>query len=170
MILRDHGMSKTRKYWHEFVGFNYRMTNLQGALGCAQLERVNDFVTKKREIASTYNAILGELGSFELPPQEEWAYNGFWLYTALLKEGVTVSRDLLIEKMLRNGVETRPAFYPLHLMPPYKDYPTKSTFENSLYISKQGISFPSSVNITSDEIENIKLSLKTIMEIKEIKQ
>jgi len=168
LILRDHGMSKTKKYWHELVGFNYRMTNLQGALGCAQLERIKDFVAKKREIAGRYNAILSEFNCFELPPQEEWATCGFWLYTALLKEDAPIKRDQLIEKLLRNGVETRPAFYPMHLMPPYKDYHTKSTFENSMFISQQGISFPSSVNITEEEITNIKQALKSIIETKEL--
>jgi perosamine synthetase len=168
LVLRDHGMSKTKKYWHELVGFNYRMTNLQGALGCAQLERIEDFVAKKRALANTYNTILSEFNCFELPPQEEWAKCGFWLYTALLKKESLITRDQLIEKLLRNGVETRPAFYPMHLMPPYKDYPTKSTFENSLFISQQGISFPSSVTITEEEIDNIRQSLKAIIEIKEL--
>lgn len=169
LVLRDHGMSKTKKYWHEYVGFNYRMTNLQGALGCAQLERVTEFVSRKRELAETYNNMLGEIGSFELPPQEEWAYNGFWLYTAILKKNDTIGRDQLIEKMLRNGVEMRPAFYPLHQMPPYKNFPSKSDFKNSIYISQQGISFPSSVNITAEEIDNIRRSLRTIVDLKQIK-
>ncbi|MBS1647256.1 MAG: aminotransferase class I/II-fold pyridoxal phosphate-dependent enzyme [Bacteroidetes bacterium] len=168
LVLRDHGMSKTKKYWHEYVGFNYRMTNLQGALGCAQLERVHDFVAKKREIAAAYNRILSEFSCFELPPQESWATCGFWLYTALLKKEAPIKRDQLIEKLLRNGVETRPAFYPMHLMPPYKNYPTKSTFENAMFISEQGISFPSSVNLTQEELQNIKQALKSIIETKEL--
>ena len=67
-----------------------------------------------------------------------------------------------MEKMLKNGVETRPAFYPLHQMPPYKNYPTKSSFDNADFVSAQGISFPSSVNITEQELENIKQALQHI--------
>ena len=162
VILRDHGMSKEKKYWHDFVGFNYRMTNLQAAIGCAQLERINEFVSAKRKLADFYNKILGEIGCFVLPPQEDWAVNGYWLYTALLKKDAGISRNELMDKMLKNGVETRPAFYPLHQMPPYKNYPTKSSFENADYISEQGISFPSSVNITEQELENIKQALQHI--------
>ncbi len=169
VVLRDHGMSKQKKYWHEYVGFNYRMTNLQGALGCAQLERINEFVESKQKLAKAYNAILSDLKCFELPPEEAWAKSGYWLYTAILNKNEDMSRDSLIEKMLKNGVETRPVFYPLHEMPPYKQYPTKSTFENSKFISKQGISFPSSVNITDDEIQNIKQALQTIVRSKELK-
>jgi len=162
VILRDHGMSKEKKYWHDFVGFNYRMTNMQAAIGCAQLERINEFVEAKRKLATFYNKILGETGCFVLPPQEIWAVNGYWLYTVLLKKDAGISRDALMDKMLKNGVETRPAFYPLHQMPPYKNYPTKSSFENADYVSAQGISFPSSVNITEQELENIKQALHHI--------
>ncbi len=162
VILRDHGMSKEKKYWHDFVGFNYRMTNMQAAIGCAQLERINEFISAKRKLADFYNKILGEIGCFVLPPQEDWAVNGYWLYTVLLKRDAGISRDALMDKMLKNGVETRPAFYPLHQMPPYKDYPSKSNFENADQISAQGISFPSSVNITEQELENIKQALQHI--------
>jgi len=168
LVLRDHGMSKTRKYWHELVGFNYRMTNLQGAVGCAQLERIQYFVAKKREIASKYNVILSEFNCFEVPPQEEWATCSFWLYTVLLKEDAPIKRDELIKKLLLNGIETREVFYPIHLMPPYKDYYSKSTFKDSMIISQQGISFPSSVNITDEEIKNIQRALKSIIETKNL--
>lgn len=163
LILRDHGMSKTKKYWHDYVGFNYRMTNLQGALGCAQLERISEFVDCKRSLAKQYNEILSAFRHFELPPEESWAKCGFWLYTAVLSEDAPISRDQLIEKMLKNGVETRPVFYPLHEMPPYKNYPTKSHFKNSKLISKQGISLPSSVNITQEEVLNIRQSLEAVI-------
>ena len=162
IILRDHGMSKEKKYWHDYVGFNYRMTNLQAALGCAQMERISDFIQSKKKLANTYNEFLKTLNVFELPPEESWASCGFWLYTALLSEDAGISRNELIEKLLRNGVETRPVFYPLHEMPPYKGYPTKSDFHNSNRISKQGISLPSSVNITEQEIENISRALNAI--------
>lgn len=169
VVLRDHGMSKTKKYWHEYVGFNYRMTNLQGALGCAQLERIHEFVECKRSLAKQYNEILSAFRHFELPPEESWAKCGFWLYTAILSEKAELTRDQLIEKMLKNGVETRPVFYPLHEMPPYKNYPTKSDFKNALHISQQGISFPSSVNITKEEIDNIRQSLQAIIHDNELK-
>ena len=168
VILRDHGMSKEKKYWHDYVGFNYRMTNLQAAIGCAQLERIDEFVSAKRKLADFYNRILGDLGCFVLPPQEPWAINGYWLYTVLLKKDAGISREALMEKMLKNGVETRPAFYPLHVMPPYKDYPTKSTFENADYISAQGISFPSSVNITQSELDNLESSIQSIFQTNSI--
>jgi perosamine synthetase len=163
-VLRDHGMSKERKYWHDYVGFNYRMTNLQAAIGCAQLERINEFIDAKVKLAQFYNKILAETRCFILPAKESWATNGYWLYTAIIKENAPVSRNELMEKLLKNGIETRAVFFPLHEMPPYKNYPTKSTFENSKYISQNGISFPSSVNITQEELANISHALHAIFQ------
>ncbi len=168
MVLRDHGMSKERKYWHDYVGFNYRMTNLQAAIGCAQLERIDEFVEAKRKLATFYNKILSATGNFILPPQESWATNGYWLYTAILKDTANISRDELMDKMLKNGVETRAVFFPLHEMPPYKNYPTKSTFKNANHISAQGISLPSSVNITQEELDNMSNALHSIFKTQHI--
>jgi perosamine synthetase len=162
MVLRDHGMSKTKRYWHDHVGFNYRMTNMQAAIGCAQLERIHEFVEAKRKLAKIYNGYLEEMACFVLPPQEAWAESGYWLYTAILKEDAPISRNELMEKMMMNGVETRAVFFPLHDMPPYKKYHTNSTFENANYVSEHGISLPSSVNITDEELQNIKQALQNI--------
>ncbi|MBK6776482.1 MAG: DegT/DnrJ/EryC1/StrS family aminotransferase [Flavobacteriales bacterium] len=119
IVLRDHGMDKQKRYWHQMVGYNYRMTNVQAAIGVAQLERLDEFVQAKRNLAAVYNAGLSGINGVTLPPEEEWAFNGFWLYSCILGESFGMQRDELMEKMMRNGVETRPLFYPLHEMPPY---------------------------------------------------
>jgi perosamine synthetase len=156
MVLRDHGMSKQKRYWHDFVGFNYRMTNIQAAIGCAQLERLDEFVQLKRKMAAVYNKGLGSLKYFTLPPEKEWAFNGYWLYTTIVDEKAGVSRDELIEKLMKNGIETRPVFYPLHEMPPYRQYVRNGqTFPVTDHLSRYGISLPSSVTITNEEQQSI---------------
>lgn len=162
-VLRDHGMSKQKRYWHEFVGFNYRMTNMQAAIGCAQMERIHDFIASKRKIAQEYNTLLKPLG-FQLPPEEVWATCGFWLYTTLLTDHMNVSRDELMQKFLKNGIETRPVFYPLHQMPPYVQYKGKGDLNTSIDVSSRGISLPSSVDITPEEIRNISLAVQRIFQ------
>ncbi|MFN5182003.1 MAG: aminotransferase class I/II-fold pyridoxal phosphate-dependent enzyme [Bacteroidota bacterium] len=155
-VLRDHGMSKSKRYWHEFIGFNYRLTNMQAAIGVAQLERLNEFVNAKRKIASIYDNGLKKLDGITIPPNKDWAFNGYWLYTFLVDENFGVSRDELIEKMMKNGVETRPLFFPLHVMPPYLKYIKEGQhFPVSEKLSAFGISLPSSVNIEATEQENI---------------
>lgn len=162
-VLRDHGMSKSKRYWHEHVGFNYRLTNLQAAIGVAQLERLNEFIDAKRNIASVYNLGLSKFEGVTLPPEKDWAFNGYWLYTFLVDERFGVSRDELIDKMMKNGVETRPMFFPLHDMPPYQKYIlTNQHFPVSEKLSKQGISLPSSVNIEKREQEEVLQAVSAI--------
>ncbi len=163
-VLRDHGMSKEKRYWHDHVGFNYRMTNMQAAIGCAQMERINQFVEKKRLLAKQYNSILKESGFFELPPEETWALNCFWIYTCLVKDNALFTRDELIQKLLKNGIETRPVFYTLHQIPPYKQYVSNQKFDTSQFISDTGISFPSSVDIDQLEIDNIANAISRVVE------
>lgn len=169
IVLRDHGMDKQKRYWHQFVGYNYRMTNVQAAIGVAQLERLDTFVNAKRDLAAYYNDGLRQLGDITLPPEENWAYNGFWLYSCLVQEGFGMKRDELMEKMTRNGIETRPLFYPLHGMPPYVQYMRPGQqFEVSARLSQAGISLPSSVTITREEQDSVLNAMRAIHDTRKL--
>src|SRR5678816_3223115 len=98
LVLRDHGMSKQKRYWHDFVGFNYRMTNIQAAIGVAQLERLDEFVEAKRKMAAVFNGGLSQHKAITLPPEKDWAFNGYWLYTCIIDPKGGITRDELIEK------------------------------------------------------------------------
>ena len=149
-VLKDHGMSKTKRYWHDFVGYNYRMTNLQAALGVAQMERIEQFVQKKRAIADIYTKQFQQIEGLSLPLDSKSHYNTFWLYTIIINnEAVRI--DTLMEDLLAEGVETRPIFYPLNIMPLYQPYCKNQTFPNSKLIEGKGISLPSSTNLSLKE-------------------
>jgi perosamine synthetase len=151
-VLRDHGMNKKRRYWHDEVGYNYRMTNIQAAIGVAQFERLHEFVGTKRKIAEAYNNCLGQTGFFVLPHQQEGYVNSHWLYTALVNEHAPFDRDEVIAYLNLQGVESRPVFYPLHEMDVYKGY-TRGTYPNSQDISKRGISLPSSSSLSESDLQ-----------------
>jgi len=145
-LLRDHGMSRERKYWHEVVGFNYRMTNLQAAVGVAQLKKLDHFIARKREIAKKYAEDLQELaenGLLTLHPEMSWAKCVYWMYSILVDADV---RDNLMKFLEGNGVETRPFFVPLHKMPMYAER-SSSDFSVAEDLSCRGINLPSSVSI-----------------------
>jgi len=155
-LLRDHGMKHEKRYWHEVVGFNYRMTNLQAALGVAQLEKIDNFVRKKREIAETYNSLLKDIKGVTLPPEMPWAKNVYWMYSILIDEKeFGIKRDALMVKLAENGVETRRFFYPIHTMPPYKKYASDHNFPVADRLSSDGINLPSSVKLTKEQIQQI---------------
>jgi len=155
-MLRDQGMRSEKRYWHEIVGFNYRMTNLQAALGVAQLERIDEFVGRKRETAEEYNSLLKGIEGVTLPPQMSWAKNVYWLYSVLIdNNGYGIDRDELVQKLAEKGVETRCFFYPMHIMPPYKRYAVNRRFPIAEKLSSSGINLPSSVNLTEEEVHEV---------------
>lgn len=155
-LLRDHGMNVEKRYWHEVVGFNYRMTNLQAALGVAQLEKIDTFIEQKRKIGKLYNSLLKDARGVAPHPEMPWAKNVYWLYSILVDdETYGVSRDELMEKLAENRVETRRFFYPMHLMPPYKRYAVNCRFPITEKLSSSGINLPSSVKLTEKKIYEV---------------
>ena len=150
-ILRDHGMRPSKRYWHDEVGYNYRMTNIQAAIGIAQMESIKEKILKRKWIARKYSEYIND--NAELQSEMPWASNVYWLPTLLLKENtLTVSRDSLMVLLAKEGVESRPVFYPLNEMQPYK---SELSFPNSNYVSYHGISLPVSNTFDEEDIRFI---------------
>jgi perosamine synthetase len=163
LILRDHGMSRERRYWHEVVGFNYRMTNLQAAIGLAQLEQIELFLNKRKNLAQSYSARLKDLPGITLPPAMPWAETVCWMYSVLINaEEAGIYRDNLMLALKREGIETRPFFYPLHLMPPYLSYGQDHPVSRA--VSSRGISLPSSYKLSLAETERVADNIKKILD------
>ena len=154
-MLRDHGMQKTRRYWHAEVGYNYRLTNIQAAIGVAQFEKLDEFLAAKRHIAQTYNQTLSKHPYFQTPVERENTVNSYWLYTFMVNESAPFKRDELIEYLNKQGIETRPVFFPMHQMPPYVSFGKPEDLKVSIKISECGMSLPSSVSLTEMELAHI---------------
>jgi len=152
--LRDHGMNPKKRYWHDVIGFNYRMTNLQAALGVAQLARIGSTIHKKRKLADMYSGFLGGSDLITLPPEMPWAKNVYWLYSVLLRRA---NRKRVMRKMDRAGIELRPFFYPAHTLPPYR---TNDHLIEAERLSQQGINLPSSTKLSEKEVLYVCESLK----------
>ena len=151
-ILRDHGENPNRKYWYNVVGFNYRMTNLQAAIGVAQLGKLGEFIKAKRQLSQFYNELLKNVEGISLPPEEPWAKNVYWMYSVLIEDDYSLTRDQLIEEYGKTQIETRPFFNPIHTMPPYRSKECHPVAEK---LSKEGINLPSFVELKKEEIESI---------------
>lgn len=161
-ILRDHGMSPQKRYWHTELGFNYRMTNLQAAVGVAQMRKFDWIVKKKKNIADWYISNLSGCNGLVLPPNLSWADNVFWLFTILIDEekfGVSVCK--LAEDLKSNGIDTRPVFYPIHTQPIYANNHEKG-FPCAERLNRMGLSLPSSPDLTSDDVINACEIIKTL--------
>jgi len=148
-LLRDHGMSKTRRFWHPVLGYNYRLTNIQAAIGLAQLERIDDILNEKIRIAECYNKELNPVDGILLPPKQRWAKSVYWLYSVVLSRDCRLSREELIQHLDKNGVESRSFFYSIHKQPIYDCSKTLPISEN---LSDRGLSLPSSSELGNQDI------------------
>jgi len=154
-IMRDHGMSPQKKYWHEFAGVNFRMTNMQASIGVARLKKINNFLLKRKIVFQRYDKNFKSNSQLLLLPKNSWSENSYWLYTLVVSEFTEKKRDKLLKALSDRGIDARPGFYPLHKMPPYKKYSNGSDYPISSFLGTSIINLPSSPGLTSDEIDHI---------------
>jgi perosamine synthetase len=155
-MLRDHGMDPAKRYWHLEVGFNYRLTNMQAALGCAQIEQLDRFLERKIEIAGQYGETLGGVDGVALPASLPGLLNSYWAYSIVMDfAALGISRDEFAVRLDKAGIETRPLFYPLHEMPPYRSYVGNRAYPTTTALSRGGLSLPSAVTLSAAETRYI---------------
>lgn len=150
--LRSHAVSASRRYWHEQVGFNYRMTNLQAALGLAQLERFAERLARKEAIWRWYGTLLADVPGIRLPEPIEGARCAPWMYTVLVQDRPSSSAAALAARLLDEGIETRPFFHPLPHLPPYR---TEERYPVAEGVARQGLCLPSSPRLTQEDVERV---------------
>ena len=139
-LLRDHAFSSDRHFWHEHRAFNYRMTNLQAAVGLAQSERLTELVAKRRANAKLYRALLDGVTGLRLPAECGNVKSVFWMYALLVNEEYGCSRDELRQALATKGIETRTFFIPIHLQPAYYDQYCGQRFPVAETLCQQGLS------------------------------
>ena len=144
-VLRDHGMSKTKRYWHDVVGYNYRMTNLQAAIGLAQLERIDEIHINRRAYEAGYKKILSHK-NFTFQKDLNTRQRITWLVCVILDK--SIDREECIAKLKANGLDARPFFYPLSDMDIYKNY-SKNATPITHKISAVGINLPTYESLKS---------------------
>ncbi|MBX3081078.1 MAG: DegT/DnrJ/EryC1/StrS family aminotransferase [Anaerolineae bacterium] len=155
--LKGQGQDFHRRYWFPIIGYNYRMTNLQAALGLAQLERITWFIERRREVASWYAAQLQGC-DLTLPIEASWAKNIYWLYSVVLPKHV--NRDQAMQTLAAAGIETRPFFIPMHVLPPYFHADGDQQFPVTTALAAQGINLPTAASLTREEVTYVCDMLK----------
>jgi len=161
-LLRSQGVDPNKRYWHTTVAYNYRMTNLQAAVGLGQLEKIEWHMERRQHVAQLYKKALGELSGYvgmqEVP---QGARHVYWMVSVVLKDTVRKSRDEVMAQMEEKNIEMRPLFYPMHTMPPYED--RDAHFPVAEALSARGINLPSHGLLTEEHIHYITDSLKQII-------
>jgi perosamine synthetase len=159
-ILRDHGQSLSERYLHEFVGFNYRMTGLQAAIGLGQLERIEELLLRKRTIADAYRNRIANTSQYFWLEELNSGESSYWLnvfVTNGLSFGLRTVSQALIEEVAKAGVELRPLFKPMHQMPPYKNYKFSKLLgvARSTYFYENAVCVPSGTTLSSQDIKTV---------------
>jgi perosamine synthetase len=149
--LHGHSMSPTRRYWHDEVGFNYRMTNLQAALGVAQLERIDEFLKRRREIMAWYEAGLPQLPGVRLNRVKTWAKSAYWMVCLEVNGFDEDRRDAFAGGLRQRGIDSRPYFRPLSSMPMYAQAPLPTAARKSAI----GLTLPTYFDLTKADVDRV---------------
>ncbi|MBK9099389.1 MAG: DegT/DnrJ/EryC1/StrS family aminotransferase [bacterium] len=158
--IKGQGLAKDAEYWHDIIGYNYRMTNICAAIGLAQLERVNDIIESKRDIAKWYKDYLKDLPVLFHDELDKRYFSTYWMISILVKDSAT--RQNLRKHLAEKGIETRPAFHPVHTMPMYvkPDY----QFPVAENLGARGINLPSYPQLTKEDVKFISNTIRKFYE------
>ena len=160
-LYRGQGMDPKRRYWFEVIGYNYRMTNIQAAIGLAQMENIEQALSDRTQLARWYDEALSPLKEYIiLPEQALWAKQVYWMYNIFLREGNELERDAVMLALNNLDIETRPVFYPMHILPPYKQ---SSTFPVADLWAQRGINLPTHQLLTQEDVSRIADALKQVI-------
>ena len=154
-LLRDHAFSQKRHFWHKFVGFNYRMTNVQAAIGLAQVERFPELLEARRTNARLYTERLKGISGLTLPSDAEGYKSSFWMYAIMVQPEFVRTRDELRAILAQQGIETRTFFIPMHLQPVYFEKFKGQRYPVAENLCLRGLYLPSSSSLTIAEIDYI---------------
>jgi perosamine synthetase len=166
--LRNHAFDIPR-FIHKEVGFNYRLTNIQAAIGLAQTENAGFLVQARRNTGLKYNNALSEIKGLSLPMEKKYAKNGYWMYGVVLNNSINQTKEQVMEKLKEKGIDTRSFFVPMHKQPAYFNKTVENApdcsgnFPVAENLGERGFYLPSSSNLSDENITYIAKSLKEIL-------
>jgi len=164
--LRNLCFQREPRFVHKELGWNYRMTNLQAALGCAQLEHLQDHIEKKRAIGRRYTELLKHIEGVQLPvAKAEYADNIYWVYGLVLGNDISFDTRDVMKKLLEKKIGTRPFFWPMHEQPVFKKM---GLFQNEHYpvterLARKGFYIPSGLGLADEQIERVVSAIRSIL-------
>ncbi len=162
-ILESHGRDAKvpKQFWCEKIGFKYKMSNIEAAIGFGQMERIDELVSRKREIFKEYVGHLGHINGLHFNPEPIGTYNSYWMSTVIFDESLPFVREELLADFKINNIDARVFFYPVSMMPPFADCPDNKV---SYALYDRGINLPSYHDITSDDILRVCTVIKNYLQ------
>lgn len=162
-MLANHGRSKTqtKQFWPDEIGFKYKMSNVQAAIGCAQLERIDELIDKKRQIFKWYQAKLKDL-PVKLNPEPQNCQNGYWMVTIIVDRDITFDREKLLLEFKNNNIDGRVFFWPLSMIRP-EDFIKHGDNDVSYGLYARGINLPCYHDIIEEDVDRVVECIKDII-------
>ena len=154
LTLSNHGRARnqTKQFWPDKVGFKYKMSNLQAAIGCAQMERIDELICRKRQIMATYRERLAELPGINMNPEPVGTINGAWMPTAVFSQTTGITREKLQAALIAENADARVFFWPLSGLPMFE---TVSTNKLAWTLPNSAINLPSYHDLTANELDRV---------------
>ncbi len=153
LTLSNHGRARgqTKQFWPDMVGFKYKMSNLQAAIGCAQMERIDELIAAKRRVFKYYQEGLSGF-SITLNPEPSGIINGFWMPAMIVNENVKFDRDALLDAFKQHNIDGRVFFWPLSMLPMFESKPENNV---SYDLYKRAVNLPSYYDLTEDDVKRV---------------
>lgn len=164
--LRNLCFQSERRFVHEELGYNFRMSNLQAAVGVAQLERLDGFVVRKREMGKMYNSLLSGCDALQLPlASTDYAENIYWVYGVVLKDIFGSNAEAVTKELAGEGVATRPFFWPMHEQPVFRrmGLEGQGSFPVAERLARRGFYIPSGLALTTAQIEKVVYAVSRVL-------
>ena len=163
--LRNLCFRPERRFHHEDVGYNFRLTNIQAALGLAQLERIGEIVARKRWMGHEYTRRLKDVQGLQLPVEEPWARSVYWMYGAVLGGDVDIDAGLFAQRLKDCSVDTRPFFLGMHEQPVFR---RRGLFDGERYpvaerLARRGLYLPSGLALTEDQLAQVSDAVRKVL-------
>jgi perosamine synthetase len=154
-----------RRFFHTELGFNFRLTNLQAAIGLGQLERIDDLVARKRDVGRAYTAALAGL-PLQLPVEREWATNVYWMYGVVVDESTEMDAVEFAARLAEKGVQTRPFFLGMHEQPVFHDMDLflDESYPVAERLARQGLYLPSGTALTDEQMEQTTQAVREVLQ------
>ncbi len=163
--LRNLCFQPKRRFFHEELGFNFRLTNMQAALGVAQVERIDEIVARKRHIAQEYTRQLMGLRGLQLPVEESWARSVYWMYGVVSAEDTDWNTERMAATLRGSGIETRPFFLGMHEQPVFRK---RGLFAGERHpvaerLTRQGLYLPSGLALTDEQLTQVAIAVREVL-------
>lgn len=164
--LRNLAFSRERRFLHDELGFNFRLTDVQAAIGVAQIDRIDEIVARKRAIAARYSEALTGILGLQLPVERPWARSVFWMYAVVVNPETELTASDVARSLEAAGIETRPFFLGMHAQPPLRE---RGLFDGERYpvadrLARDGFYLPSGLTLSDNQVDQVSEAVAGVFE------